>query len=99
MRNKLVPAFLLVTALLASSGCAYTDIKIPLDIDVNRTVLGPKVGHSSSQSIAWLVAWGDGGTEAAARDGGITTITHLDQRIFSVLFGLYTKHETIAYGE
>jgi hypothetical protein len=87
------PLFLLL------SSCAYIDVKVPLDDNVKDTVLGSKVGRSHSESVLWLVAWGDAGTAAAAKNGGITTITHLDTRYFSILFGLYSKRETIAYGD
>jgi NADH:ubiquinone oxidoreductase subunit H len=63
------------------------------------TVLGQKVGKAQSQSLMWLVAWGDAGTAAAAKDGSITTVNHMDQEVFSVLFGLYTKTTTVVYGE
>jgi len=46
-----------------------------------------------------LVSWGDGGTEAAAKDGRITIVTHLDSQIYMIFFGLYTRVDTIAYGE
>ena len=84
---------------LSLSSCVYTNIRVPLDQDVNNTIIGPKVGLSRSHSIAWLVAWGDSGVRAAAEDGHIKTIQHLDQHFINVLFGLYTEHETIAYGE
>jgi hypothetical protein len=89
----------LFATILFLSGCAYVNIKAPLDKDVNRTELGSKVGISSSKSVLWLFAWGDAGTEAAARNGGITTITHLDAAYRAYLFGLYSERETIAYGD
>jgi len=95
MKIKLVSLFF---AVLFLSSCVYTNIKIPLDDDVNNTQLGEKVGYSRAHSIAWLVAWGDSGTHAAAVDGNIQTIQHLDLHFISILFGLYTQHETIAYG-
>ncbi|MDC0357379.1 TRL-like family protein [Oligoflexia bacterium] len=79
--------------------CVYLNVKSPLDKDVNNTVLGSKIGTSKTQSILWLVAWGDGGTAAAAKNGDITTISHLDVRYYSVLFGVYAIRETIAYGD
>jgi hypothetical protein len=75
------------------------NVTSPLDTDTNNTSLGTKVGRAESQSILWLVAWGDAGTAAAARDGGITTVTHLDVHYYSILFGLYSSRETIAYGD
>jgi hypothetical protein len=77
----------------------YANIVFPLDSDVNETKLGTKVGTASSYSILWLVAWGDSGTAAAARNGKMTTVRHLDQELESVLFGAYTRATTIAYGD
>ena len=86
-------------ASLFASGCVFTDVKIPLDTNLEETKLGTKTGESSSQSVLWLVAWGDSGTQAAAAEGGITTVLHADQEIFSVLFGLYSRQTTIVYGD
>lgn len=84
---------------LGSTSCTFTHITTPLDTDLDRTTLGDKVGESSLQSVMWLAAWGDAGTQAAAEAGGITTIHHADVRVLSILFGLYYKYTTIVYGE
>lgn len=84
-------------AALLCSACIH--IKIPLDTDLDRTQLGTKVGTSQIQAVLWLFMWGDGGTQAAAAQGGITTITHADQEFFVVLFGLYGRRTTIVYGD
>lgn len=81
-----------------ASGC-FVNIKIPLDTDLDRTELGAKVGESSAQSVLWLFFWGDSGTQAAAQQGGITTITHADRQIFTILFGIYARETTIVYGD
>jgi hypothetical protein len=94
-RRLVLIAFLI----LFSTGCAYLNIRDTLDTDVSKTVLGAKQGKSSSHSVAWLVAWGDSGTHAAAENGGIKTINHLDVEYFSILFGLYSRRSTIAYGD
>ena len=57
------------------------------------------MGRSQAHSVLWLVAWGDAGTQAAAKAGGIKTINHLDAEFFLVLVGLYSRRTTIAYGE
>lgn len=90
---------LLLLLAVSISGCVYMDVKTPLDKNVNNTVLGSKVGVSKSHSVLWLVAWGDAGTAAAAKDGEITNITHLDARYYTILFGIYSSRETIAYGD
>ncbi len=93
----LMIAVLAATVLLA--GCLYMNVKMPYDTDLNKTVLGQKTGKAYSQSLLWLVAWGDAGTQAAAKDGNITTVNHMDREVFSILFGLYTKTTTVVYGD
>jgi len=88
----------LLIALLVQ-GCAYTHIQRPLDTNYDRTSLGTKVGRSHSRSILWLFAWGDGGTKAAAENGGITIIRHADFQYRAVLFGLYARVTTVVYGD
>jgi len=61
--------------------------------------LGSRTGEASFHSVLYLVAWGDAGTQAAADAGGITTVRHLDQHVFSLLLGLYYEQTTIAYGD
>lgn len=89
----------MVAVLVAFSGCAYMNIKAPLDTDLNQTTLGSKTGTASSQSVLWLVAWGDSGTKAAAENGGIQVINHMDEQIQCYLFGMYTKKTVIVYGD
>jgi len=48
--------------------------------------------------ILGLVATGDASTEAAAREGGISTIHSADYSYFNVL-GVYQRYETIVHGE
>ncbi len=91
----LLPAVLL----LVLPGCVFTHITTPLDIDLHETDLGDKVGRSEYQSVLGLVAWGDAGMQAAARNGGITTLKHADREIFIILFGLYFRETTIVYGK
>jgi hypothetical protein len=82
-----------------SSGCVYYNVAMPLDTDLDRTELGDKVGESQARSVLWLFAWGDAGTQAAAKDGGITTIRHADQRSLGILLGVYSQQTTIVYGD
>lgn len=98
IRRALASTLLGATSFLAS-GCIYTDVKIPLDTNLELTTLGTKTGESSAQSVLWLFAWGDSGTQAAAQAGGITTLLHADQKVFSVLFGLYSQQTTVVYGD
>lgn len=84
---------------LPLSGCVYSKVTMPYDIDVEQTELGEKVGRASIKSILWSVAWGDGGVSAAAKNGDIKVVKHLDVERYVILFGLYTKVTTIAYGD
>lgn len=90
---------LAVAALVLLSGCFYAHVKTPLDRDLNKTVLGAKTGKATSYSVLWAAAWGDASTAAAAKEGGITTVTHMDNEFYSVFFGIYTESTTIVYGE
>ena len=85
-------------ALGAGTGC-YINAKVPLDTNLDRTQLGDKVGRSSVTGVFWLFAWGDGGIQAAAIDGELTTIHHADLEIYLILLGLYVRRTTIVYGE
>jgi len=89
----------LCLALLLAPGCLYAHVRTPLDTDLATTKLGSKTGESTARSLLWLFAWGDAGTAAAAKDGGLTTLNHMDAEVLVVLFGLYTETTTIVYGD
>ena len=96
-RTGILACVLLGTAL--TSGCVYMNVTTPLDTNLDKTQLGSKVGRSQAQSILGLVAWGDAGTQAAARDGGITTLNHFDKDFFSILLFVYARQRTVVYGD
>lgn len=95
----MIRLLLLSILVTVSTGCLYSNVRFPLDKDLWETKLGTKVGVSSNQSIAWLVAWGDAGVESAAKNGNIQIINHMDMGIESYVFGLYTRRDTIVYGD
>jgi hypothetical protein len=82
-----------------ATGCLYTHVYTPYDTNLDKTVLGQKTGTASMHEVLWLFAWGDAGTAAAAKNGGITTVNHMDKELFSVLFGIYAESTTIVYGD
>lgn len=84
---------------LCSTGCLYTDIQMPMDQDFDKTELGVKEGEADTHTVLYLVSWGDAGTRAAADEGDVKLIRHADRKVFSVLFGLYTKITTVVYGD
>ena len=77
----------------------YANYKATMDIHVDNTSLGEKEGRASRHMVLWLVSWGDAGVAAAAKNGGLTTVNHMDVEIQNILFGLYTKETTIVYGD
>ncbi len=92
-----IMAMALVAVML--TGCLYTHVTMPYGTELNKTELGHKQGESSLYSVLWLFAWGDAGAAAAAKNGGITTLTHMDREFYSVLFGIYSRQITIVYGD
>lgn len=76
----------------------FTNTKAPLDIDLDETRLGSKVGKASTTSVLFF-AFGDASIAAAARDGGITTIRHADYEYLNVFFGIYTSFTTVVRGD
>ena len=97
--NTLKIVALLLCVVFMLSGCFYAHVTTPLDTNADKTVLGQKIGKAESQSVLWAVAWGDAGTAAAARNGSINTVNHMDHELLSVFFGIYTKSTTIVYGD
>ena len=81
------------------TGCLYVNTTTPLDINLDETKLGDKVGESSVHSVMWLVAWGDAGTKAAAENGNISQINHADRRTRVYFFGAYARSTTVVYGD
>ncbi|MEW5733367.1 MAG: TRL domain-containing protein [Thermodesulfobacteriota bacterium] len=88
---------LLAAALVA--GCAVSDIKTPLDLNLDRTELGSKTGVATAYSVLWLFAWGNAGYAEAAKNGGITVMRHADQETFAILGGLFTRWRVVVYGD
>jgi hypothetical protein len=96
------PVVYLAAAMLAAvvlSGCLYSHVTIPLSTTLDETELGQKQGKASIYSAVWLFAWGDAGAAAAAKNGGITTMKHMDMESYVILFGIYTRTTTIVYGD
>ena len=84
---------------LSLSGCAYMNVKTPFDSTLNKTQLGTKVGTATAYSVLWLFAWGDASYARAAKNGHIKVMTHADQEIFEVFFGLFTRWRIVVYGD
>ncbi len=96
---NVIKGLLLALCLVSISGCIYSKITVPLDRNLDRTQMGSKVGRSQFKSVLLLFAWGDAGTQAAAQDGGLTTVRHADREILAILGLVYFRHTTIVYGD
>lgn len=60
--------------------------------------IGTKVGTSEAYGILGLVNAGNASIQKAAKDGGITKISHVDVKTLGIL-GVFTQYKTIVYGE
>lgn len=80
----------------AGTGGLYTNVKQGEMATSN--VRGSKMGTAKASAYLGLIAIGDASVEAAARDGGITRISHVDSQKKSIL-GIVTSTTTIVYGE
>ncbi len=99
--------------ILGISGCApqyrspvvpytggwFNQTGFPVDIKYkDGNSIGPKEGRAKSSQVLFLIAWGDASIATAAREGGISTVDHVDAEVFNIL-GLYSTYETIVYGQ
>lgn len=102
------PAHLLALGalILSSSACLYTDVRAPLSYgsatpsDANGSLGREVKGSACNYAILWLVAFGDGGYDAAVADArGSTNASFLvdvksDTSYRNVLFGVYQRQCT-----
>ena len=79
-------------------GFILSDIKAPLDIDALNTRVDLKTGTAKTTSVLGLFASGDASLKAAADNGEITTIEHIDYKMYNVL-GVYSEFTIIVYGK
>lgn len=110
--NNTLTALSLAAVLVFTTACAgfysapvvpgaafiYADTKAPMDIDADSTNLGSKTGKAKVTTILGLLSFGDASTTAAAQNGGITTVRHLDYEFKNIL-GIYSEFTTVAKGD
>lgn len=110
MRKTVMSLVVVLFAVMVLSGCAtvqspvpgiiFTDVKVPsnrLQAPLDSATYS-KAGSASCTSILGIIATGDASVDAAAKNGGITQIHHVDSDRYSIL-GLYSKYTTIVHGE
>lgn len=97
---------------LASCGLLYTDVRTPrayrsaTPADVKASASDAAVtGTGCARAVLFLVAWGDAGYAAAARDalarqppGAVLYDVKVDVAVRSYLLGLYTQACTVLAG-
>ena len=91
-------SLLMSSCAIFGRGMVYEGITVPHSVTSNTISDHVKVGKSNYVSVLGIVSIGDGGINAAAKNAGIKKISHVDEQKTSVL-GVFTKSETIVYGE
>ncbi len=76
-------------------GIAYTKIEAPISL---RGDFGSKRGEASVTSYLGLVSTGDASVRAAARNGGISDVKHVDYEFNNVFF-FYQRYTTVVFGD
>jgi len=89
----------IILSLSFLSGCVYTHVLTPYDINLDKTVLGQKQGQASNQSRPVARCLGRREHCRRGQAGSITTVNHMDRGILNIFFGFYTKTTTIVYGD
>ncbi|HEY2994484.1 MAG TPA: TRL-like family protein [Methylomirabilota bacterium] len=99
-------SMLILTCAALLSGCAvvgHGPVTAPITINMKGPVsagpaaTAPKVGRAEAWGIL-VFATGDASISAAAANGGITRIHHVDHETLNIL-GIYAKYTTIVRGE
>ena len=90
-------------ALITGCALAHGPVVAPVTINMKGPVsAGPaNTGSKMGRAEAWgivVFATGDASISAAAKNGGITRIHHVDHETMNIL-GFYAKYTTIVYGE
>ena len=77
----------------------FSNFQAPVDVTFNDTVIGPKIGESGiTSAIFGLFSFGDASVYAAAIQGNITRIDHIEYAYTNIL-GIVTFYKTKVYGQ
>jgi hypothetical protein len=79
------------------TGGLYSGIGAPVDVTFDKTQIGQKDGEATSSSVFGLFAFGDCSIQAAALNGNISVIDHVDMEYYNIL-GIYASYKTIVWG-
>ena len=103
---KKISLFVAIFAVAVLAGCTSvmprggisTDVVLP--VQATNGQLGSKVGKAQCVSWFGMVASGDASIATAAKNGGITKISHVDWKVVSdIPVGIKTIYTTIVYGD
>ena len=95
--------FVAIAALALVTGCAatqpvtgmiYADVAGP--VAVTATQMGPRHGQACATSYFGLVGLGDASVSAAAKNGGVANISHVEQHSNNIIG--YMKYCTDVWG-
>lgn len=89
---------MMACACLWLSGCVYSQVRLPMSSEFRNTKTVNKSGQATARSFCWMVAFGDAGLQAAAANGGLTTMEYADFETLYICAGLYVSRTTIIYG-
>ncbi len=97
-KNTLTLAASAAVAMFTLSSCITVNSGAAIS---SNSHIGTKVGEAQSGIILglWSTKGQQNNIREAARQGGITTVTHVEYIDQSVLGGLYIKHTTRVYGQ
>jgi len=107
MREKTASLVQWMAALALMSGCAFSNRApvtgfIYMDEAVGESVTsnsgGAKVGEACASSILGIIGTGDATIAAAKKNGGITTVSHVDSKSTGIL-GVYATYCTQVVGD
>lgn len=79
-------------------GLFYANVSAPIDTNADNTPVSARSGESGTTSILGLFAFGDASVTTAARNGGLSTVNHVDYEYFHVLY-VYQTFTVRAYGD
>lgn len=99
------PLALSLSCAVLLAGCALGQGPVVAPVTINMkgpisagpAATGGKVGRAEAWGIV-VFATGDASISAAAKNGGISQIHHVDHETVNIL-GIYAKYTTIVYGE
>lgn len=104
---KLIKTMLVLAVFIFTAGCAtgrspvspgFLVTFVEGSESVTPNALGSKRGSACATNVLGWVAFGNASIQAAAKDAGITKISHVDYSTNSILM-LYATSCTKVYGE